>query len=69
MILLVDLACPALDIINAVPVNLSSNYNLLRQTGDDLTSASLKKHCRCTNVYLIININAFLKINTQVYIF
>ena len=28
-----------------------------------------KKDCRCSNVYLTININAFLNINTQVYIF
>ena len=68
MILLVYLACPALHIIDVVPVNLSLNHNLLRQTGD-LTSAFAKNHCRCTNVYLTININAFLKINTQVYIF
>jgi hypothetical protein len=27
-----------------------------------------KKDCRCSNVYLTININAFLKINTQIYI-
>ena len=68
MILLVYLACPALHIIDTVPVNLSLNHSLVRQTGD-LTCAFVKKQCRCTNVYLTININAGLKINTQVYIF
>ena len=28
-----------------------------------------KKDCRCSNVYLTININAFLKIKTEVYFF
>ena len=52
MILLVYLACPALHIVDAVPVNLSSNHSLLCQTGDDLlTSAFAKrKPCRCTNI-------------------
>ena len=68
MILLVYLACPVLHIFDEVPVDLTLNHNLLRQTGD-LTSAFTKKSSRCTNVYLTIRINAFLKINTQVYIF
>ena len=64
------LACPALHTINEVPVNLSSNHSLLRQTGGDLTSAfAKKKHCRCPNVYLTMHIHAVLKINTQKYIF
>jgi hypothetical protein len=36
------LACPALHLIDAVPVNLSLNHSLLRQTGN-LTSAFAKK--------------------------
>ena len=50
MILLVYLACPVLHIINAVPVNLSLNHSLLRQTGDLTKAHSRKKHNRRTNV-------------------
>ena len=60
------LACPELHIIDAVPMNLSLNHNLLRQMGDDLTSAFAKK---ALSLYLTININVFIQINTQVYIF
>ena len=42
LILLVYLACPAVHIIDAVPVNLSLNHSLLRQTGD------LRKKAICT---------------------
>ena len=52
-----SLSCPALHIIDAVPVNVS-NHSLLRQTGD-LTSAFAEKALslqQCT-----INIKAFLK--------
>ena len=42
LILMILLACPALHIIDAVPVNLSLNHNLLCQTGD-LTSTFAKK--------------------------
>ena len=37
------LACPALNIIDAMPVHFSLNHSLLHQTGDDLTSAFAKK--------------------------
>jgi hypothetical protein len=69
---LVYLASPALHIIKAVPVNLPSNHSLLqlRQTGEDLTKAHLrKKSTIVAQMYLTININAFLKINIQKYIF
>ena len=71
MILLGQLACPALHIINAGPVNLSSNHSLLqlRQTGDDLTKVYSRKSTIVAQMYLTININAFLKINTQKYTF
>ena len=69
MILLVYLACPALHLIDAVPVNLSSNHSLLHQTGDDLTSACAKKteknikNAVVAAVYLTINSNALKKKN------
>jgi hypothetical protein len=57
---------PALHIINAVPVNLSSNHSLLqlRPTGDDFKEAHSRK------MYLTLNINAFLKIiHRSIYFF
>ena len=51
-----------------MPVNLALNHSLLRPTGD-LTSAFTHKSTAVPPMYLTININDFLKINTQVYLF